>query len=158
VTSDGGFGVRPLAEGDDLAALFALVRGVFTALKVDPPSGMGKETLDDLRRRAREQIIFVAAAGNALIGSVFCEPQGAALYVGRLAVAEARRRHGVGAALMQAAETHARKCGFAAVTLRSRIALPGNVAFFRNRGFVIVAEKCHPGFQRPTFYEMRLDL
>src|SRR6185437_120665 len=121
VTPGGGFAIRPLAEGDDLQALLDLVRGVFSALKVDPPSSMARETIDDMRRRARTQTIFVAEADGALVGGVFCERQGDAFYIGRLAVIEPWRRRGVASALVGAATAKARELGLRTMSLRARV-------------------------------------
>jgi GNAT superfamily N-acetyltransferase len=71
-----------------------------------------------------------------------------------LAVAADARRSGVGHALMAAAENEALRRGLSRMTLRVRIALPENVAFFRKRGFVVAAEECHPGYAQPTSYAM----
>lgn len=158
MTPGGGFAIRPLAEGDDLQALLDLVRGVFSALKVDPPSSMARETIDDMRRRARTQTIFVAEADGALVGGVFCERQGDAFYIGRLAVIEPWRRRGVASALVGAATAKARELGLRTMSLRARVSLPRNVAFFERHGFRSIGVKSHPGFTEPTFHEMIRDL
>jgi predicted N-acetyltransferase YhbS len=154
----GAYAIGRLSETDSLEELLSLVRGVFAALAIDPPSSMTRETIDDMRRRAATHEIFVARADGRLIGSVFCEKQERALYLGRLAVRREWRSRGIGGALLAAAISHARTLGLDAITLRSRTALTANVAFFRRHGFKIVGEKSHPGFDRPTFYEMILEL
>jgi GNAT superfamily N-acetyltransferase len=85
---------------------------------------------------------------------VFCVPQADALYVGRLAVADAWRRRGVGRALIHAVEEEARRIGAPRLTLRARISLPANLRFFQACGFTIDGEGRHPGYAAPTFYEM----
>jgi phosphinothricin acetyltransferase len=154
-----GVTVRRLSDRDDLAALHALVVGVFAALDVTPPSSMTRKTLDDMRRRATTQDIFLAEAAGALIGSVFCERQndlqyGDVLYVGRLAVIDGWRRRGVASMLIDAVVAHARDLKIGTVTLRSRTSLPGNVALFERHGFKSIGIRSHPGFTEPTFHEM----
>ena len=108
--------------------------------------------------RLRSDTIYVALDVGALIGCIFCTPDGDALYIGRLAVRLDWRRRGVASALVDAAKTEAQRCGARRMTLGARIALPGNLALFRRQGFVIVREACHPGFTTPTSYDMELAL
>lgn len=141
-----------------LAELHAFVLGVFGALDITPRSSMLKESVADFAERFRGDAIFIAQTSEALIGSIFCSPDGDALYIGRLAVAPEWRRRGVASALVDAAKDEARRIGAKRITLGARIALPGNVALFRRHGFVVVREACHPGFTTPTSYDMELAL
>ncbi len=126
--------------------------GVFGALDINPRSSMLKESVADFAERFRSDTIFVAQAGEGLIGSIFCSPDGDELYIGRLAVAPDWRRRGVANALVDAAKDEARRIGAKRITLGARISLPGNVALFRRHGFVVVRETCHRASprQRPT--------
>jgi ribosomal protein S18 acetylase RimI-like enzyme len=152
------FVVRRCADVARAGELYALVRGVFGALDIDPPSSVLKETEAGFAARLRDETAFIVEADGQLIGSVFCAIDGDALYIGRLAVTPAWRRRGVASALMDAAKAEARRRGAARITLGARIALPGNVALFRRHGFAVVAETCHPGFTTPTSYDMELRL
>ena len=138
--------------------LHALVRGVFGALAIDPPSSVLNESRDDFAERLTSETCFVIEAEGRLIASVFCAVDGDALYIGRLAVAPDWRRRGLASLLVEAAKTEARRRGLARITLGARIALPGNVALFRRHGFEIVRATCHPGFTTPTSYDMELGL
>jgi ribosomal protein S18 acetylase RimI-like enzyme len=152
------FTIRRWTEGDRPDDLLALVHGAFGALAINPPSSALKETLDDMAARTRTQTVMIAQARGRLVGSVFCVPEAGALYISRLAVAADWRGRGVGRALMEAARTEARRLRASRLTLRVRIALTGNVAFFRRLGFVVVGEETHAGFAAPTSYAMALDL
>ena len=138
--------------------LHAFTQSLFASLDIDPPSGVLKETEADFAARLRDETCFIIEADGKLIASIFCAIDGDALYIGRLAVAPAFRRRGIANTLMEAAKAEARRRGAKRITLGARIALPGNVALFRNHGFVIVRETCHPGFTTPTSYDMELTL
>jgi predicted N-acetyltransferase YhbS len=138
--------------------LLALTHGAFRSLAIDPPSSVLKETVADFAARLKSETCLVIEADGRLIASVFCAPQGDALYIGRLAVAPAWRRRGVAGALIEAAKDEARHIGARRITLKARIALAGNIALFRRHGFVVVAEETHQGFAAPTSYVMEFSL
>jgi len=151
-----GFPVQRCADIARAREIHAFTHAIFGALDIDPPSSVLKETEADFTKRLSDETCFVVEAAGKLIGSMFCRLDGDTLYVGRLAVAPDFRRRGIANALMQAAKTEARRIGARRITLGARIALPGNVALFRRHGFAIVRETCHPGFTRPTSYDMEL--
>lgn len=130
------------------------MHAAFGGLKIDPPSGALRETVDDLAKRVATDKIFIAEDGGQIVGSVFCTPQEGALYIGRLAVAPSHQRRGMAKALMVEAEQEARRLGLSKLTLRARIMLPDNIAFFRACGFVAGDEHAHEGYPHPTSVEM----
>ena len=134
--------------------LHALVHGVFGALRIDPPSSVLQETVADFTARLASEACFAIEVDGRLIASIFCAPDGDALYVGRLAVAPDWRRRGIASVLIEAAKDEARRVGARRITLGARIALAGNVALFRRHGFEVVRATCHPGFATPTSYDM----
>jgi len=143
-----------LADPGRVDELHALVHGVFGALRIDPPSSVLKETAADFAARLASETCFAVEADGCLIASIFCAPDGDALYVGRLAVAPEWRRRGIASALVEAAKDEARRIRVRRITLGARIALAGNVALFRRHGFEVVRATCHPGFTVPTSYDM----
>ena len=151
-------GVVRLTDPARVAELHALVHGVFGALRIDPPSSVLRETVADFAARLASETCFAVEADGRLIASIFCAPDGDALYVGRLAVAPDWQRRGIASALIDAAKDEARRVGARRVTLGARISLPGNVALFRRHGFAVVRATCHPGFTMPTSYDMELVL
>src|SRR5256885_517871 len=153
-----GYSIERFSDPSRLEELHRFVQDAFRDLPIDPPSSVLKETVAEFAARLQTDTIFIASDAGAMIGTIFCTPDGHALYIGRLAVHPDWRRRGVANALVDAAKTEARERGAKRITLGARIALPGNVALFRRHGFVIVRETCHPGFTKPTSYDMELAL
>jgi len=129
--------------------------------RIHPPSGVFKESVDDVRRAIAEGAIFVALRGDDIVGAARVRPDEGdtqALYCGRLAVLPAEQGAGIGSALMQHIEDHAREAGFTAVTLGARLELSENVRFYLKRGYRVVREESHAGYTTPTFAWMRKEL
>lgn len=148
------FVIRPCSDPARAGEIHALTLAAFGPQPTDPPSSVMKETVEDFARRLVEQTAFVAETDGAIVGSVFCEVEGEALYFGRLAVNDAWRRRGVAGALVDAVKAEARSRGLPLVTLKARIPMTGNVALFRKHGFTVTGEFAHAGYPAPTFYEM----
>ncbi len=132
---------------DRLDDVLALVHSAFAGLQ--PPSSVLNETVDDVARRQQAGPMLVALADGRFVGSVFASRQDDALYLTRLAVAPAWRKHGVGRALVEAAAGEARATGLARLTLRVRQNLPGNRAYFERLGFAVIGAGQDPG--RPPY-------
>ena len=153
-----GFQVQRFTDASRVEELLALAHGAFGELAIDPPSSVLKETVVDFAARLKSETCFVIERDGGLIGSVFCIPDGDALYIGRLAVAPDWRRRGIANALIDAAKAEARRIGAKRMTLKARISLASNVELFRRHGFVITAQETHAGFSAPTSYAMELAL
>jgi len=76
-------------------------------------------------------------------------------YVKRLAVEPALQRSGLGHALMDWAEAEAARRDCDAVSVAVRLALPGNIEFFRRLGYERGATQRHDGYDYDTAIEMR---
>ncbi|MGL4960118.1 MAG: GNAT family N-acetyltransferase [Inquilinus sp.] len=160
-TRQGGGGavtVRPMRDdAAEIAAVVVLIRGAFAdyADRLDPPPSAVRETAESIAVLLGREHGLVAEAGGAAVGCLFLQRrEGGDIYVGRVAVACAHRRGGVGRALMAAAEAEARRLGGARLTLGVRLALDGNRRFFASLGFVEGALHAHPGYDKPTWVEM----
>jgi ribosomal protein S18 acetylase RimI-like enzyme len=98
--------------------------------------------------------VIVAETSRRLVGCVLATRQGENLYIGRLAVHPAFRRHGIAGRLLAEAERYAQATGATALTLGVRIALSDNFSYFAGRGFREVGREAHPGFDHPTSINM----
>ncbi len=127
--------------------------------RLDPPSGALRESVS--------QVIDDLAAGGGAIAELDGRPVGCLrwrvaahgdLHVRRVAVDPKLQRHGVGRALMEWAEEEARRRGCMGVSVGVRIALPGNVAFYREAGYKVTGERRHDGYDRTTWLALRKNL
>lgn len=137
------------ARSDDILKLVHLTFGALV-----PPSGVLKETIDDVTARFRAGLVLIAEADHALVGSVFAALKGDGLYLTRMAVRPDWQKRGVGAALLAAAEKQARALGVHKLTLRVRVNLPDNRAYFERAGFRVTGQGQDPG--RPPYDAMEL--
>jgi predicted N-acetyltransferase YhbS len=150
MTAPTAFRIHRWTTSERLGDIMAMIHTAFAGF--EPPSGVLNETVADLATRQRDGLVLVAQAGERFIGSVFCARKGDALYLTRLACAPDWRRRGVGRALMAAAESEARAGGAARLTLRVRVTLPDNLAYFARAGFAVTGEGQEDG--RTPFYTM----
>ncbi|HSP73284.1 MAG TPA: GNAT family N-acetyltransferase [Gaiellaceae bacterium] len=123
---------------------------------LDPPSGAGRESLEHVHEDL--------AAGGGAIAELDGRPVGCLrwtvapsgdLHVRRVAVEPGRQGRGLGRVLMAWAEDEARRRGCGAVSVGVRIALPGNLAFYRALGYEVVDEHRHDGYEQPTWLSLR---
>ena len=150
--------IRVVACGPERAdEVHRLTQAAFAGYAaLDPPSGAIRESA--------ELVAAQLAAGGGAILELDGRPAGClrwrldpdgALRVGRVAVEPELRRRGLGRALMAWAEEEARRRDCPAVALGVRIALPGNLAFYRRLGYEVVGERRHDGYERPTWLALR---
>ena len=145
---------RPLTDPSRLPEILAVMHRAFAPLVIDPPSGALRETVADLASTSGARHDLHRAGGRGDRRQRVLRPQENALYVGRLAVSPSHQRRGIARALMAQAEAEARRLALPKLTLRARIMLTDNIAFFRACGFVAVAEHAHAGYAHPTSVEM----
>jgi ribosomal protein S18 acetylase RimI-like enzyme len=152
--------VRASSDTEVLPRVLEILYAAFTLHdgRVDPPSGVHRETVAALAARFPAETLLLAEVDGGIAGCIWCEPQGDDVYVGRLAVDPELHGRGVGRALLLASIDWARTRGAARVTLSVRRELVENIAFFERHGFRIVREQSHPGYDRTTFYDMALVL
>lgn len=148
------------SDFEDFSALLALLSDSFADMagRIDPPSSLSRLGVADLRRKVREEDLFLIRRGARPLGCLFGRVRGDVYYLGKLAVAAPQRRQGLGRALVAAAGRHARARGIAMLELETRVELFENHAAFAAMGFVEVGRTAHPGYDRPTSVTMRMPL
>ncbi|HXV30745.1 MAG TPA: GNAT family N-acetyltransferase [Sinorhizobium sp.] len=142
---------------DRYEELLALILAAFAHMdgRIDPPTTARALTLESLRRKARDEVALTVVSGGDLLGCVFLKPEADCLFLGKLAVAPAAQRRGIGRRLLAAAEETARSLSLPALRLQARIELTENHMTFAAWGFVETGRSAHPGFTRPTSIEMQ---
>lgn len=146
-----------IGEGfDRWQELLALIMSSFAYMDgvIDPPSSAHRLTLENLAEKARVEIAFVALDGDEIVGCLFCRPEPACLYIGKLCVSPKTQGKGIGRMLVQKSEALARELALPALRLETRIELIANHARFAAWGFVKTAENAHAGYDRTTSIEM----
>lgn len=149
-----GIVISRCAGEAQFAAILALVHEAFGALM--PPSGALNETLADVAARFKAGPVLIAQDGGALVGSLYCALKDDGLYLTRMAVRPDRQKQGIGRALLAAAEVEARRSGAFKLTLRVRVNLPENRAYFERAGFRVIGQGQDPG--RPRYDAMERPL
>ena len=144
------FAVTRCAAIERRGDILALVHAAFAGLS--PPSGALRETVDDVAARFAAGPVLIAQARDELIGSVYGAVKEGGLYLTRMAVRPDWQKRGVGRALLAAAEAEARSLALRKLTLRVRVNLPANRAFFERAGFTVTGQGQEPG--RPPYEAM----
>ncbi|MBZ0130546.1 MAG: GNAT family N-acetyltransferase [Rhodobacteraceae bacterium] len=126
--------------------------------RIDPPSSVHRLTGEAIEAAAVTGEIWIAEIAAEPVACLFLSRKGDALYLGKLAVAEPWRGHGIARALVAKAAGRARDQGLVALELQTRVELVENHAAFRKLGFRQTGQTAHPGFDRPTSITMRLHL
>lgn len=144
----------------DWDALLALISSAFAYMDgvVDPPSSAQRLTPRLLPRNRDTDLLLAASEGSRFVGCIFVHERSDHVYVGKLAVAPSHQRRSIGAALLQAAEDHARLLGKPTLELQTRVELTGNQAAFARMGFHETERTAHAGYDRPTSLTMRKQL
>ena len=151
--------IRP-ARPEEAEAVVALLQRAFGEYrgKLRPESGALRETPQTIRAAIKADTILLAERGGRILGCVSVRREDGGGYAGRLAVEPMERGIGIGRALMAQAEVLARQLGVDRLRVDVRLKLRDNRAFFRALGYQEGAERCHPGFSRPTYVELEKTL
>ena len=122
------------AELSDAQPIVQLINAAFQVERFFIDSD--RIAVDEVLEKLRTGKFILAPGENALAACAYVELRGERAYVGLLSVDPARQRSGLGAQLMQAAESHCRENGCAFVDLlivNLREELP---RFYRRLGYV----------------------
>ena len=148
---DSAMKIRRYTAADEASCRACVVQLQEAERQIEPRLRRGEDIADDylqqMHARCREYagIILVAEVADTIVGLAMVlvrvpfeyldEPPGEYAIVAELVVDDAHRRRGIGAALLRAAESHAREAG--ASELRIGV-LSGNVAarqLYKQEGF-----------------------
>lgn len=143
---------RLLTTPQEAEAALTLIRGAFAYMdgRIDPPSSMHRLCADAMLENGG-----LWGIGTPLRACVVLTPMNDALYIGKLAVADAARGQGLARAMIMLAAQEAQRLNLAWLELETRIELTENHAVFGALGFRKVGETAHPGYDRPTSITMR---
>lgn len=122
---------------------------------LDPPSGAVREDRGAVVEELAAHGGALAELGGVPAGCLRLRPDGNHLLVRRLAIDPRFQGQGIGRAMMAWAESEARRRGLEGVSVGVRLALPGNLDFYRRLGYRQVSEHMHPGYNRPTWVSMQ---
>ena len=133
------------ASPSDAREIAELIRASFAEYQgaLSPPTGAHEESAASIERKLRESKAVVARVQGELAGVVFFRRQANALYFDRLAVKPAHREQGLATTLVREVERRAVADSVPRVTLRARLAQPGNIAFFASLGYAIYSKAPH---------------
>jgi GNAT superfamily N-acetyltransferase len=135
----------------------ALILAAFAYMdaRINPPSSALRLTAQSMKADAEKGALLLAECDGDLVGCVFAQTKGDALYIGKLAVRPGLQGEGIGRKLVDAARAEARRLGLGMLELQTRVELTENHATFARMGFVKTGETAHEGFDRPTSITMR---
>jgi GNAT superfamily N-acetyltransferase len=151
--------IRP-ARPDEAEAIVSLIQRAFGRYrgKLRPESSALLETAGTIGAAMKSGTILVAVQDDWILGCISVQRRADHAYAGRLAVEPMRQGTGIGRALLVQAEAMARQWGSSRLRVDVRLKLQDNRAFFRALGFREGAQRCHPGFTRPTYVELEKTL
>lgn len=153
-----GFATCRRATLEDAPEIARLVNEAFAEYRpwLVPPSGALAETAETIAAELSGIYgAFLAEIAGEPAGCVLFRSEGDDLYFGRLSVPPSRRGQGIATVLVDAVEREAIEQGRPGVVLSVRIALPANQRLFARLGYAQIARHAHPGFDQPTWIEMR---
>jgi GNAT superfamily N-acetyltransferase len=122
---------------------------------LDPPSGVATESVHDVRDDLARGEAALGWLGSRPVACMRMVAGAGRLHVRRLAVSPDLQGRGLGRAMMAWAESLARRRGLPEVTVAVRLALVGNRAFYGRLGYHPAGEHAHPGYDHPTWVELR---
>lgn len=147
------------ATDADVPTLVTVLRTAFAEqATLAPPSGALSETEESVRTLLQTARVALAVVDDVIAGCQFFEPKGDHLYLFRLAVLPAYRRHGIGGALIAYAEEQGRGMGLPRTRFSVRLALPRQRTYYERMGYRFLAYGTHTGFTEPTFATLTKDV
>lgn len=136
--------IRPTKETDIERLQVVEISASKAFLAIDGLQSLGEDSC-----ATREQHLAAIASGTSwtaetggnITGFLAAAPVGSALHVDEISVHADYQKRGIGRALMEHAETHARSRGLLEMTLTTYRHVIWNAPFYESLGFQILAEK-----------------
>lgn len=128
-----------------LHAAFEEYRG-----KLDPPSGVHSETSATIREKLTKGWAVIAKVNGKIVGCVFGQLDGDAVYLGRLAVLPEFRRLGIAHKLVAWIEQEGHALNARCIRLGVRLPLHELQAWYERQGYRVVESRTHAGYRHPT--------
>ncbi len=151
-----------LARVDELPALERIEREAGARFESIPALADLPEVLtppDALPPALARGQVWVAAAGEDLVGFAYADLVDDAVHLEELDVLSTWGRRGIGAALVEAVVADARRRGLPAVTLTTFRDVPWNAPYYERLGFRVLAEsELGPGIHGLLAHEERRGL
>ncbi|MCY1127640.1 GNAT family N-acetyltransferase [Frigidibacter sp. RF13] len=141
-----------MQAADDFGPVLALIREAFAYMdrRIDPPSSVHRLTADALAARAATEEVWVLEDLGQTIACLVLTPAADHLYLGKLAVAQHFRGHGLARQLVRHAATRAKALALPELRLETRVELQENHQAFAAMGFTEIGRTAHQGYDRPT--------
>lgn len=148
------------ATGDQADQILSVLVAAFEQYRqqLDPPSGVFRETPEDIRRKLAQGGGIVAYDGDVLVGVVLYQPHADYMYLGRLGVLPEYRGRQIATRLCKRVEQVAHDHNLSRIQLGVRIVLTGNQRFFRSLGYTITEYHCHENYTEFTYVSMEKSL
>ncbi|WP_125099287.1 GNAT family N-acetyltransferase [Leucobacter chromiireducens] len=143
------------ATGVDVPAIEALVRAAYEPYV----ERIGREPAPmsaDYREAVEAGRVILAVDGERVIGVLVTEASSDALLIENVAVSPDAQGLGIGALLLDHAETQARALGLGTLRLYTNAKMTENLSYYPRRGYVEVDRRTEHGFDR-VFYAKVLD-
>jgi ribosomal protein S18 acetylase RimI-like enzyme len=109
-----------------------------------PPAPM----LDDYAARIAADQTWVLRDGDAIAGALVLENGPDRFLLDNIAIRPERQGRGFGRALLDFAETEARRQGWDAITLYTHALMTENIAIYQHRGYIERERRSEKGYDR----------
>ena len=107
--------------------------------------------LDDYTTLIKTEVVYVATVDDQLVGLIVFWPIEDHLYVDNIAVLPQAQGRGVGSALLDFAELHARRAGLSEIRLYTNAKMVENIRYYPRKGFRETHRALDAGYQRVYF-------
>lgn len=134
------------ANPDDAEAIHRLMETAFASFRPLYTPGCFDATVLDperIRQRMTEGPVWVAQQEGQTVGTIGARDDPRGLYVRGMGVHPDVRRGGIGTALLDAVETHARASAASTMWLSTTLFLSGSIALYQRAGFLDAAGPAH---------------